>query len=153
MNNQEVVSHKVLGLNGTEKEVEVKFNTFCQLCNRRLRQGSTALFLVGDNEWEFYIHINCAIAKMTELHNKTFREEVKVTQVQRKGRVSGSNRTQKFTKKVFIGEGNEYCSFCSKVIKEGQSYSKDKKKRFHAEGRDSCYNRFKRVLNNTRRSV
>lgn len=134
MNKELEVNHKVLGLNGTEKEVEVKFKSFCQLCKRSLNAGDSAILLEGDNGWTFYIHVDCAIAQMTRLHNKIFREEVKVR--------TPKQKTNQQTKKLHTADNPGYCSFCNKKIASNDKFFKEKKKRFHPD----CHSRYVKVL-------
>lgn len=145
MNKELEVSHKVLGLTGTEKEVEVKQKTFCQLCKRSLDIGDSALLLHGDNGWDFYIHVDCAVAQMTRIHNHIFREEVKVKNPKRK--------TRRKRKEVFQGDANRYCSFCHKTVREDQQYVKDGKKSYHVNVKNSCWTRYSRVMQNRRDTI
>lgn len=145
-NKEEQISHKVLGMTGREEPETCGRKTFCDLCGFTIAIGDSMFSLEGDNLWKFRIHVNCTIALMTRLHNKTFREEVKVKPKTRK------TREQK--KHEFIGEGNEYCAFCSELIKEGELYSKVKKKRFHAgTGNHTCYKRYQKVMNSVKGSL
>lgn len=140
------ISHKVLGLTGQE-EIEVsEKRTFCDLCKRAIAIGDSFLHLEAESGWKFRIHVDCAIAQKTRLHNKVFRDDVKVRPQTR--------RTQQNKKKEHKGTGTEYCAFCAKSIKEEEVYCKEGKKSFHAGvGRNTCYKRYKRVVTNTKSSL
>ena len=93
------------------------------------------------------------MAKLTQIHNREYVENVKRSQKGKRGTSLGSKRTRKFQKKKFIADGTEYCCFCSKMIREGDIYVKDKKKRYHHSKSNSCYSRYKRVVANSRNSL
>lgn len=144
MSKIEDFNHKVLGLTGQEVPVEVKFKTFCQLCDRSILPGDSALLLRGENKWEFYIHVDCAVAQMTRTHNHFFRNHVK--------QKNNRKRTNK-RKEAHQGDGSAYCSFCKKVITSEQKYVKDGKKSYHYFMKNSCWTRYSRVMRNRRETV
>lgn len=135
------VSHRVKGLTGNEELVLVIYATFCGLCNRRLRKGSTAI----KASEQFYLHIDCGIARLREIHNVAFRQDVKSKPQTR--------RTRRSSQKVYQGDGKRYCSFCHKKIDDNQTYVIKEKRSLHNEGRNSCLVRFNRVFNATRNSL
>lgn len=135
---EEQISHKVLGMTGQEIPEIAGRKSFCDLCGATIAIGDSMFTLVGDNDWKFCIHVNCTIALMTRMHNKEFRDNVKDR--------PKTKKTRQFKKHEFAGTGTEYCCFCSFLIKEDEPYCKDKKRRFHSEGRDSCYLRYQKVM-------
>jgi hypothetical protein len=142
---EEQIRHKVLGLTGTEIPERAERKSFCDLCGATIAIGDSMFTLVGENEWKFCIHLDCTLALMTRVHNSEFRELVKDR--------PKTKKTQPHKKHQFIGAGTEYCCFCSFLIGEGELYSKAKKKRFHAEGKDSCYLRYQKAMNQARREL
>lgn len=139
------VSHKNLGLTGKERTETVRFKTFCNLCRRQVPVGSTVLVTTDETDREYYLHKDCALARMTQMHNEEFRQYVKTR--------PGTTRTGRPVKKVHAGDDAGYCNFCGFLTKSSQSYVKDGKKRYHHPGRRSCWERYKEALQRDRRSL
>jgi hypothetical protein len=132
---------KVLGLTGQEPVIEIKYQTFCSLCKRLIHRGDQAVSL--GSEW--LIHPDCALAAVVKAHNTWYRGEVKAKKPTR--------RTRGQEKKIHEGTGEEFCSFCNKLINASQTFVKEEKKNFHNQGRNSCVTRYRRVVNATKSSV
>lgn len=143
MNINQGLTNRVLGLTGTEQEVRAKYNTFCGICQRRIHEEDLCLELVGtkDTQTTFYTHTDCTITYMTKLHSTEFRNTKSKKRVKTKREA-----------KVRQG-GSAICSFCRKYVKEDQTYIKIGKKNYHNEGTNNCAVRYRRVLNNSQRSL
>lgn len=132
-------SHAVRGLTGKEEVEASNFNSFCNLCRRKIPKGSQVLVLpTADGSQDFYIHVDCAIARFKEVHHATFLQEVKMR--------SRPKRTGQPPMKVHVGDGASYCNFCGKAITLEQEYVREKKKRFHRLGRGDCFERYKKAV-------
>lgn len=143
---QKFAKSLVKGLNGKEKEVVLKFKSFCRLCNRRLSAGEPAL-LLGKNEngLVFFSHTNCAAAEFNKIHNITFRKDVKVK--------AGTKKTRTTQPKARQGDNKHVCSFCRKLITEERKYVHIGNKLFHTDGVNSCATRYRRVVGATKNSL
>jgi hypothetical protein len=140
-------NHAVRGLTGKEKIESSKFRTFCNLCRNRIPFGSDVLVLTAndDPQQEFFIHVDCGLAKMTQIHHAFFLEEVKMR--------PRPKRTKQPQKKVHQGDDLGYCNFCGRLITADEQYVKEDKKRYHKIGRGDCYSRYKKTLGRTRTSL
>ena len=138
------LNHKVMGLIGNEKIISVHHDTFCSLCQHKIRKDTQVILLIGDSQYKYFLHIDCAVARMNEINNSIFRKDVKVRKKPRK--------TRKDKKVVQQGPGG-HCSFCRKHITAEQTYTTDKKKHLHNDGRNSCVVRYRRVVNTTKHSL
>lgn len=145
MNDYQEVSHKSLGLTGNEQRETVKFKTFCNMCRRQVPVGSTAIVMMDEADQQYYIHVDCGLASMTQIHNTFFRQEVKKKPV-----ASSAGRP---SKKVRLGDGAGFCNFCGLLTAPDDTYVREGKKRYHHPGKASCWDRYKKTLARTRESL
>lgn len=138
------MTHKVLGLKGTEQEVEILTKTFCNLCDRELEVGTYGIKLIGDNNWIFYIHTDCAVAQLVNMHNHLFRSDVKERPKKK--------RTHNKRKQNHTGTTG-WCTFCRKSISEKQFFVKVDKHQYHSNTKNSCWQRYNRINQRIKSSV
>lgn len=139
-------SHAVKGLTGKEEIQLSKFRTFCNLCGTQVPVGAEVIILdCADGETQFYVHVDCAVARLTQLSNHVFRMDVK-ERPRRK-------RTRKNSKKVFQGDCSSYCNFCSLLISADEKYVREGPKHYHFTPQGGCYQRYKKTLIRTRVSL
>lgn len=138
------LTNKTFGLTGKEKTIHVHHDTFCSICQHKVKKGEEVILSIGDNQWKYFIHIDCAVKRMTQVHNSTFRKDVKVKNKPRK--------TRKNKKVVKQGPAG-FCNFCAHEITEDDTYVNFGKKNYHEGGRNSCLVRFRRVDNIVKNSL
>jgi hypothetical protein len=94
--------------------------------------------MTDDKERQYYIHVDCALASMTQIHNQRFRQDVKNRPAAR-----GKGRPKK---KLHAGDDAGYCNFCGLLTAKQESYVREGKKRFHHPGKTGCWERYKQSL-------
>lgn len=66
---------QVLGLDGTEYQTVIKYNTFCSLCTREIKKEEIGLTWKGRL---FFKHLDCSLAiEQGRMTNLFFRENIK----------------------------------------------------------------------------
>lgn len=131
----------VIGLTGSEPVIEMKYQTFCSLCKRVIRRGNEAVTAEG-GVGTFFIHPDCAVAKLTEVHNLYFHQESV-----KKDFSDHKSQTRVQNKKAHVSSGSVICTFCNKRIPQGQTFVKEDKKPYCNSGRTSCIRRYRAVNN------
>jgi hypothetical protein len=79
----------VLGLDGTEITATAKYNTFCNLCRKKICKGETVRTWLGHS---FIVHQDCGLAE-GRISNGEFREYAKVRKYNRRKKETGSLRS------------------------------------------------------------
>ncbi len=65
---------QVLGFDGTEVTAKAKYNTYCNLCHKKISKGETVTTWLGHS---FMVHQDCGLAE-GRMSNQEFREYAKV---------------------------------------------------------------------------
>ena len=125
----------VLGLTGRETEQPAKFNTFCDLCKRRIWKGEKCLQDAEQYAWHY--HLDCALEQWKRMHNTEYRRDAKV-----RGKTRKTLSTP--LPKERLGDGTKTCRFCRKVIAQGEVYYQPK--RLGMLHKQDCFRRCKAAL-------
>ncbi len=73
---------EVLGFDGTEVTAKAKYNTYCNLCHKKISKGETVTTWPGHS---FMVHLDCGLAE-GRMSNQEFREYGKVRKYKKKQR-------------------------------------------------------------------
>lgn len=80
---------KVLGFDGTEVTAKAKYNTYCNLCHKKICKGETVITWRGHS---FMVHEDCGLVE-GRMSNQEFRDDAKVRKYKKKQKKTGSLRS------------------------------------------------------------